>query len=343
MGGMAGLTDDEKRAMLHLIRNRHGKVAAGQEITAELMDLVTDSTPLEDLAKLSEKEHFDVKNRYKHQRETLDFAEKKRMPTDERNVRDMLRNQHIFRWKMENELPTYTGMAENPQFSYGLLQYLYEGAYGELGDLVKEVGIKRDSIPYYNVEKFRQFKDNMIHDSDHQFNSLMCALFTPLDMTDHEETFLGWNEIDGVAPVTKSNWLANILPEPHPQIDSLVAIEELEDKPRYPTSPTMAGLIADKYADPEEEEEEEYYGSEGGDDEDEYGDEDEEGGEEDYGDYGDYDEEADDDVWPPPDVLESKPVEDRFFRAGETLRGKYNDIEVENFMKLLGVRARTQW
>lgn len=265
------------------------------------------------------------------------------MPVDERTVRDMLRNQHIMRWKIEQELPTYSAMQNNTQYEYGLLQYLYEGSYGELGDLVKEIGIKRDTIPYMNVEKFRQYKDNLIHDSDHQFTSLMSALFTPLDMTDHESSFVGWNELPYTPPIEKANWLANMMPEPHPQIDSLVAIEEMEDKPRYPTSPTVAGLVTDFYAEAEEEEEEEFYGSEGeGDDDDEEGDEDEgEGGDEDYGDYGE--EEVDEDPWPAQDVLASRPLEDRFFRAGETLRGKYNDIEIEQFMKLLGVKPRTQW
>jgi hypothetical protein len=243
---------------------------------------------------------------------------------------------------MQKELRTYTGMMNNAQYEYGLLQYLHEGAYGELGDLVKEVGIKRDTIPFYNVEKFRQYKDNLVHDSDHQFQYLMNALFTPLDMTDYETEFVGWNELPAGAPLSKTNWLAALSPEPHPQIDAAASIEEIENIPRYPTSPTMAGLIADRYAD-KEEEEEEFYGSEGGDDED-YGDEDgdeEEGGEEEYG---DYDEEEDTaEVWPKPDVFESMPLEDRFFRAGETLRGKYSEVEIEHFMKLLGVKARSQW
>lgn len=172
----------------------------------------------------------------------------------------------------------------------------------------------------------------------------MCALFTPLDMTDHETEFIGWNELPGIAPIMKPNWLASVMPEPHPQIDALMSSEEIEDKPRYPTSPSFAGMIADRYAEPEEEDEEEFYGSEGDDDDeegDEEGDEDEEGGEEDYGDYGE--EEEDDDPWPSQDVLASRPMEDRFFRSGETLRGKYNDIEIEHFMKLLGVKPRTQW
>ena len=31
----------------------------------------------------------------------MDYADKKRMPTDERTVRDMLRNQHTVRWAMQ--------------------------------------------------------------------------------------------------------------------------------------------------------------------------------------------------------------------------------------------------
>lgn len=121
----------------------------------------------------------------------------------------------------------------------------------------------------------------------------------------------------------------------------MVAIEELEDKPRYTTSPTFSGIIAEKYADPEEDEEEEFYGSEGEGDDDEEGDEEGEGGEEDYGDYDE--EEEDPDPWPAADVQASRPVEDRFFRSGETLRGRYSDIEIEHFMKLLGVKPRGQW
>ena len=134
--------------------------------------------------------------------------------------------------------------------------------------------------------------------------------------------------------------------EPHPQIDALVAIEELEDRPRYPTSQAIAGMITDRYAEADEEDEEDYYGKEVGGDDDEYGDEDEEGDEEGgEADYGDYDEEEgeDDDPWPRDDVWESRPLEDRFFRTGETLRGRYSDIEVEQFMKLLGVKPRAQW
>mmetsp|Transcript_2464 Transcript_2464/g.3410 ORF Transcript_2464/g.3410 Transcript_2464/m.3410 type:complete len:338 (+) Transcript_2464:1361-2374(+) len=270
----------------------------------------------------------------------MNFADKKRMPVDERNVRDMLRNQHSFRDKASKEVRTYTAMQENTQFEHGLLTYLREGAYGELGDLVKEVGIKRDTIPFYNLTEFRKFKDNLVHDSDHQFTYLMNALFTPLDMTDYETDFVGWNELPGALPLNRPNWLTEITPEPHPQLDAYASIEEIEEIPRYGTSQALTGLIESHYAEVEVEEEE-YYGSEGGDDDEEYGDEEEGEGGDDYGDYGDYGDEEEE--WPPQDKLKSAEMESRAFRANETLRSKYSEVEIESFMKLLGVKPRTQW
>lgn len=97
----------------------------------------------------------------------------------------------------------------------------------------------------------------------------------------------------------------------------------------------MKGLIDANYAEAEEEEEEELYGAEDDAGEDEYGAEGEEG---DYG-----EEEGDEEEWPPKDRLASKEIDDRFFRAGESLRGRYTEVEVDGFMKLLGVKPKTQW
>jgi hypothetical protein len=342
MGTLSGLNAADQRALIHLIKNKGAsQIADGQELSEQLMNEVTSEGFLKELAEISETENFVLKNRYKHQKDTMNFAEKKRMPVDERSVREMLRNQHHFRNRMNTELPTYAAQMESTQFENGLLTYLREGAYGELGDLVKEVGIQRDTIPFYNLTEFRKYKDNMVHESDGQFAYLMSALFTPLDMTDYETDFIGWNEAPGLLPLNRPNWLTEIAPEPHPQLDALAAIEEIENIPRYATSQALAGLVEGHYADVEEEEEE-FYGSEGEGDDDEYGEEgeEEEGGEADYGDYGDY---GDEEEWPPKDKLKSGAREDRAFRYDETLRGKYSEVEIDSFMKLLGVKPRAQW
>ena len=130
-------------------------------------------------------------------------------------------------------------------------------------------------------------------------------------------------------------------PENHPQIDAFAAIEELEEPPRYATSQTMKGLVDGHYADVEEEEEE-FYGSEGDEDE-EYGEEGDEEGGDDYGDYGEEEEEDPSTVWPPKDRIRHEQVEDRLFRGSEKLRSKYSEVEIDSFMKLLGVKPRTQW
>lgn len=182
----------------------------------------------------------------------------------------------------------------------------------------------------------------MISDGDSQFKYLMSALFTPLDMTDYETDFVGWNEMPGVLPLAKPNWLTAIAPEPHPQVDAFASIETIENMPRYATSQAMQGLIEGHYAEVEEEEEE-FYGSEGEGDDDEDYDEEGDGDEEaDYGDYGDEDY-GDEEEYPPKDKIRSVRGEDRVFRMGQKLRGRYSELELEAFMKLLGVKPRTQW
>jgi len=120
----------------------------------------------------------------------------------------------------------------------GVLTYLNEAAYGEMKDLINDVGINKDSIPFYNLKEIRKVKDNMSYESDANFHYLMNAMFTPLDMTDHEDAFVGWHEIAGDLPINRYSWLAPLQPEKHPQTDRKAAIEELEKRPIRMTSST---------------------------------------------------------------------------------------------------------
>lgn len=72
---------------------------------------------------MSEKENFDLKNWYRHNNKTLCYADKKRMKIDERQVRDMLRNQHLFRGHMEAHIGNYTSEENRPWYEHGLLTY----------------------------------------------------------------------------------------------------------------------------------------------------------------------------------------------------------------------------
>ena len=95
-------------------------------------------------------------------------------------------------------------------------------------------------------------------------------------------------------------------------------------------------------AEEEEEEEEE--------DEDEDEDEDEEGDEEGEEGDGEEDEEEDDEeageeeeAGVPDDYVPHAPLENRYFMHNETLRSKFNEVELDSFMRLLNVKPKEQW
>jgi len=68
MSETAGLTDKERRVLIHLMKNKHGNVAAGQEVTESIIDQTVDDSDLIEIAKTSETEQYNIKNRYRHQR-----------------------------------------------------------------------------------------------------------------------------------------------------------------------------------------------------------------------------------------------------------------------------------
>jgi hypothetical protein len=322
------------------------------------MNQLSDNTEEKRLAELSEVENHNLKNRYRHQRRTMDYADAKRMPVDERKVKDMLRNQHIFRHKANEEIGTYQQNIDNPQFENGVLSYLNEAAHGDMRALLNDIGMNRDNLQFMNLSKMRKLSDNHSHDTDKNFKYLMNALFTPVDMTDHEEVFVGWDELPGALPLSDTTRLLEIVPEPHPQSNALAAIEKPEGRTYHGTSPTWQGLIDDRFAVQEPEEDPAYYGDEK--DEDDYGDYGAEGGE-DAAEEGDDDfidedpEEYYEEMAGPeknaqykaerrPDAdINGAIKEDRYFIGRKELREEFSEVEIGAFMKLLGVKPFRQW
>ena len=128
-------------------------------------------------------------------------------------------------------------------------------------DLVREVGITTETIPFYNVGDLQKKREQLFaFQSDHNYNYLMNALFTPLDMTDYENTFVGWNELEGDAPINNVQLLKPAIDEPWPANHALVAIEDMEKRPQFARSKLHRELLESKGAEEEEEEEEEEEG-----------------------------------------------------------------------------------
>ena len=61
---LRGLTPEEQEIFLHKIKNSSGRTL-GDSATAEILDEMTTQTIEEKLAKLSEEENFNAKNRYR--------------------------------------------------------------------------------------------------------------------------------------------------------------------------------------------------------------------------------------------------------------------------------------
>lgn len=132
------------------------------------------------------------------------------------------------------------------------------------------------------------------------------------------------------------------MPERWPQTNTRIEINNIEAIPPTFTGKTHKETQDDRNAEPEEEEED--------DDEDEDEDEDEEGDEEgEEGDGDEEEEEEDDDEGEeeeggvPDDYVAHAPLEDRYFMHNESLRSKFNEVELDSFMKLLNVKPKEQW
>jgi hypothetical protein len=121
----------------------------------------------------------------------------------------------------------------------GVLTYLNEAAHGDMKDLIRDVGIAKDKIPFYNLNQISQVKNNQTYGSDANFHFLMNAMFTPLDMTDQEDSFVGWHEVGGDLPINRQSWLKPLMEEPHAQSDKRAGIESIEKAPIMMTGPTF--------------------------------------------------------------------------------------------------------
>ena len=89
------------------------------------------------------------------------------------------------------------------------MTYLNEVAWGDLRDLLKDIGINRETLKFYNTSDIIKMNDAQIKESDKMNvrENLMNARFTQVDMTDYENDFTGFNEINGELPIEGLNQL----------------------------------------------------------------------------------------------------------------------------------------
>lgn len=331
------LDDEEAEIFMHLIKNKGRSQSASEQRTHELIDQACSDDLRAELARISEEENYALKNRYKHQKDTMQYADAAKMPIEQTKVKDLLRYQNLFREKVLEELQVYGEDRSGKQLQHGILTYINEASWGDLRELLKDVGINKYSINFHNVAEFIKAKDNIVFDSDRNFNTLANARFLQVDMTDYEEDFPSWNEHD--LDFFNIGALGSLVQEKWPEAHALIEINELENMPKNTTGRTHRELLESRSAEEEEEEEDE---EEEDEDEDEEGDEEGEEGDEEEEDE-EEDEEEEEEGGIPEDRIAKPRAESTFFKHHEKLNGKYNEVELDSFMKLLNVRARPQW
>lgn len=72
------------------------------------------------------------------------------MPIDEWKLKDVLNNKPLFKARVDDEIGNYEAIKKNPQFENGLLTYLNEASYGEMRDLIREIGVHPDNMEFFN-------------------------------------------------------------------------------------------------------------------------------------------------------------------------------------------------
>jgi hypothetical protein len=86
-----------------------------------------------------------------------------------------------------------------------------------MNDLMTDLNITPDTNDFFSVSDIQKAREKMlVHPSDHQFSYFMNTLFSPLDMTDYEDSFVSFNEIAGGLPINNYTLLKPLQEEPWP-------------------------------------------------------------------------------------------------------------------------------
>lgn len=78
------------------------------------------------------------------------------------------------------------------------MTYVTEASWGDIKELLHDVGITRQNIPFYNVADLMKVKDTQVMESDKNAESVFNSRFTFTDMTDYEYDYPGFNEVEKV-------------------------------------------------------------------------------------------------------------------------------------------------
>jgi len=259
----------------------------------------------------------------------------------------MLLNQHKYRHRIHQDLPTYQMMSEDISLEKGVVSHINNKVYGSHRRMLNDVGIENKSIHYRTQADKHEAEDSMVYiDAVQQFRQFMNTRWTQVDMSDYEHSYDGFEEYPGEMLLRTDN----MKPFEETELDVPDFFVEGGDlKPSAVTS-YMRDIFAERVAIIEARKawaEETQAAILDDDDEGDDDDDDEEEG----GEAAEEDEEVDDDSKQQAlldaalarldknqfltDVDETFPV--------DNIREKHSPQELEAFMKLLEIKPVAQW
>jgi hypothetical protein len=191
------LNEEEARIFLHMIKNKQRQSASEKtNRSVKILDQACSNQLKETLARISEDENWQLKNAYNHQTQTMHYARKDKMPIDVRQVKKALRNKHLYRAQITNDVVTYEQSMMDTHFEDGLLTFLTETAEGEMKDLLDDLGIKKETLIVSDLQEILDDENEFINsETDEALNIFINSRINSIDMTDYEGTFVGYGEL----------------------------------------------------------------------------------------------------------------------------------------------------
>jgi hypothetical protein len=329
------LNEDEGRSLIHLINSK------GQN---DYLHDIHGGHSEKELAKISEKANYESKNQYLLEKRKLNFAKQERMPVEKAKIKDVIKNQDDFKLRFNKEFGLFEYMPRTIDYEKRMMSIFDLTAEGPLAKLRDEIGLRRDKplMKFMRVKDFQDLKSKVVEDPvlDHGLMYFMNSLFLPLDMTDYEDSFSGPAEFastrDGsIGPEYVFSKLNNIFNRE----GELVGVREDGPEPNYFITPYFEEEFKAKLEAMEEEEE---------DDEEGEGEEEEKPKpykpamkplEADKFTDHDYEEPE----WPYEFEKSIYYYENPYFNPDETVTDRFNDVELDSFMKFLNVQPFFNW
>jgi hypothetical protein len=333
MNYLAHLNEEEGKALWHLLKNEHSD---------DYLENIHGGHVEEELAKIAEKESYAKRNHQWLRKTRLNYINKEKNPISKAKVKDLFLHSKEFKKKFDSEVGIYDSQHNMIDFEKRASRYFYETAIGPMLKLRDEIGMKRDAVDlsFLRMKDFKELKEAGWDDpiQSHSFQYFLNSLFIPVDVLDYEDEFVGMGEFtDDFVPVVDRNVL-NLGRNTKQGIDVMGYKIELDDdtKPNYNRSTAHEDIFAD-----EEDED----------------DDDEGEGDEGEGDAptvyknahleeSEYPEELyEEPEWPinKHKYLSNAMPKDEYFDYNEKIQERFNDVEIESFMKLLDIKPFRNW